>query len=129
MILYERLLVPGHPCSSLVLPPPLGVTGVCCFRTPLEVATLSLPWTPLEVGAGYHIGAGFGNGTVGLGGFGNAVGGTVRYASTVLQFANISRTALMAASWELHRLAGTSLSVADNKCMSCVIMSSDVTVG
>ena len=22
VILYERLLVPGHPCSSLVLPPP-----------------------------------------------------------------------------------------------------------
>ena len=30
----------------------LVITGVCCLKAPLEVVTLSLPWSPLEVGAG-----------------------------------------------------------------------------
>ena len=60
--------------------PPLEVTGICCFRTPLEVATLYLPWKPLELGAGYRIGYGFGNSTIGLGGSGTTVGGNFRYA-------------------------------------------------
>ena len=71
----------------------------------------------------------FVNSTVGLGGFGTTVGGTVRDASTDIQFENIAWTALMAASWELHRLVGTSLSAAEKKCMACIILSSDVTVG
>ena len=41
----------------------------------------------------------FFNSTVGLGGFGTAVGGTVRDASTDIQFENIARTALMAEIW------------------------------
>ena len=107
----------------------LGVTGVYVLKVPLEVVTLSLTWPPLEVGAGYHIGDGFGNSTIGLGGFGTAVGGTIREDSTFLQFANMARTASIATSWELHRLVGTSLSAADKKCMECVILSSKVTVG
>ena len=77
------------------------------------MATLSLIGIPLELGAGYCIEDGFGHGTVGLDGFGTAVGGTVRYALTFLQLANIARTASMAASWELHRLTGTYLSAAE----------------
>ena len=41
---------------------------------PWNVATLSLPWSPLEVGAGYRRGHGFDNRTIGLGGFGTCVG-------------------------------------------------------
>ena len=80
--------------------PPLEVTGACCFKTILEVAFLSLPWAPSEVGAGYCIRGGFGNGTVGLGGYGTVAGRTVGDAPTVLHFSNIARTASMAASLE-----------------------------
>ena len=93
------------------------------------MATLLIPWAPLEVGAEYRIGGGFGNGTVGLGGCVTMVGRTVRDASTVIHFANIARTASMAVSWKSQRLAGTSLSTADKKCMECVILSSNVNVG
>ena len=58
-----------------------------------------------------------------------AVGGTVRDASNVLQFANIARTASMATSLESHRLAGKYLSASYKKYMLCVIMSSRVNVG
>ena len=80
------------------------------------------------MGTGYLIGGGFGNGTVGSGGYGNVVGRTVVDASTILHFSNIARTASMSASWELQRLEGTSLSAANKKCVACVILSSDVTV-
>ena len=30
----------------------LESTGVCCWKVPLEVVTLLLPWRPSEVGAG-----------------------------------------------------------------------------
>ena len=32
----------------------LGIISGCCRDAPLEVVTLSLPWSPLEVGAGYR---------------------------------------------------------------------------
>ena len=35
----------------------------------------------------------------------------------------------MATSWELHMLLGTYLRSADKKCMACVILSSDITLG
>ena len=31
---------------------PFGITGVCCLKATLEVFSLSLPWSPLEVVAG-----------------------------------------------------------------------------
>ena len=62
-------------------------------------------------------------------GYDTVVGRTLGDASIVLHFANIARTALMAASWELQRLMGTSLVASDKKCMAYVIMSSDVTIG
>ena len=65
----------------------------------------------------------------GLGGFGTALGWMVGEDSTVHQFAKIARTASMAASWESHRLLGTSLSAADKKCMACVILPSSVILG
>ena len=101
----------------------------CClfFWTPLEVAVLSLPWSPSEMGAGYRTGGGFINSTTDLGGYGTVVGQTVGYASIVLHFANIVQTTLMPSSWELQRLTGTSLSATDKECMACVILSSNVT--
>ena len=47
--------------------------------------------------------------------------------STVHHFAKISRTASMTASWKLHILLRTSLGAAKKKCMTCIIMSYDVT--
>ena len=57
------------------------------------------------------------------------MGGAVGEDSIVLQFANIARTDSIDASWESHRLVGKSLSAADNKCMACFILSSNVTLG
>ena len=55
---------------------------------------------------------------------GEAVGKTL----TVRQLAKIARTASMEAIWGLHMLLGTYFSAADKKCMTCVIVSSDVTL-
>ena len=71
----------------------------------------------------------FGNGTIFLGGFGTVVRWKVGEDSTVFQLAKVARTSSMVASWESHRLLGTSLSAEDKKCMACVILYSAVTLG
>ena len=81
------------------------------------------------MGAGLRSGDGFGNGMIGLGGLGTAVGYTVGKDSTIRQFSKIARTSSIAASWESHRLLGTSLSASDKKYMACAILSSAVTLG
>ena len=88
-----------------------------------------MPWSSLEVGEGYRSGDAFGNGTIGLGGFGTAVRYTDGEISTVRQFAKIARKSSMADSCESHMLLGTSMSTAEKKCMSFVILSSAVTLG
>ena len=49
--------------------------------------------------------------------------------SSVRQFSNIVLTASIAANFESYMLVGTSLSVADKKCMAWVILYSNVTWG
>ena len=50
------------------------------------------------MGAGYIIGGGFGNGTVGLGGYGTVVGRNIVDDSTDLHFSNTALIASMSAS-------------------------------
>ena len=100
----------------------------CWWDTPLEVITLSLPWPPLEVGAGYRSGANTCLGRTGVG-CGNNLCDSGGKDSIVRQFANIVRTASIAANCESHMLVGTSLSAADKTCMAWVILSSTVTWG
>ena len=45
----------------------LEIISVCCWDSPLQVVTMYLPWSPLEVGAGERSRAGFGNGAIVLG--------------------------------------------------------------
>ena len=45
----------------------LEIISCCCWYALLEVVTLYLPWSPLEVGAGNRIGADSCSGTTGLG--------------------------------------------------------------
>ena len=80
------------------------------------------------MGAGYHIRADSRIGTIGLGG-GNTLVDDGGKDSMFCQFAKIVRASSMDASWGLHILLGTSLSAADKKCMTWVILSSAVTWG
>ena len=68
----------------------LEIISGCCWNAPLEVVTLSLPWTSLEVGSGYRSGSDVCSGTHGWG-CGNTLGDAGGKDSTVCQFANISR--------------------------------------
>ena len=77
----------------------MEVTGAWCFRTPFEVAALYLPRAPYKVGAGYRTWGGLSNSMVELGGYDTVVGRTFGDASIVINFSNISKTDLMAASW------------------------------
>ena len=76
----------------------LEVVSGYCWDTPLEVVTFSLPWPPLEVGAGYRSGADSCSGTTGLG-CGNTLVDSGEKDSNVRQFANIVWTASIAASF------------------------------
>ena len=83
-------------------------------------------WLPLEVGVGYRTGAATCFGMPGVG-CGNYFFASVGKDSTVLQFSNIAQTASIAANFESHMLVGTSLSAADKKWMTWVILSYAVT--
>ena len=100
----------------------------CCWDAPLEVVTLSLNWSPLEVVTGYCIGADVCSGTTCLG-WGNTLRDAGGKYSTVRQFAKIFCTDSIAASFESHILVGTYLRSADNKCMAWFILSSAFTWG
>ena len=106
----------------------LEILSSCCWDTPLEVFTLSLPWPPLEVGGGYRSGSHACSCTTGVE-CGNTLGDSGGKYSTVRQFANIFWTASINASFESHMLVGTSLSSNDKKFMAWVIMSSVVSWG
>ena len=105
----------------------LEIVSDCCWDTPLEVITFSLPCPPLEVGTGYRIGANAYSDTTGVG-CGNILGDSGGKDSTVRQFAKMFWTASIAASCESHIMVGTSLRDSNNKCMSWVLLS-DVTWG
>ena len=104
----------------------LEIVSGCCWDAAWEVVTLSLPWTPLEVGSGYRSGANACSGTTVLG-CGPNLGDSGDKDFTVRQFAKIFRTALIYTSCESHMLVGKSLRAAEKKCMALVILSSIVT--
>ena len=106
----------------------LEIVSECCWDTTLEVITLSLPWSPLEVGVGYCIGANAFSDTTGVG-CGNTLGDSGGKDYSVHQFANIFLTDSIAASCESHMMVGTSLRTAKKKCMVWVILFSAVTWG
>ena len=85
----------------------IEIVSGCCWDTPLEVVTLSLPWPPLEVGGWYRSGSDACSGTTGVG-CGNNLGDSGGRDSTIHQFSKIVRTASIAASCGLHILVGTS---------------------
>ena len=103
------------------------VSGFCC-NTPVEVISLSLSWSPLEVGVGYCSRADACLVRTGVG-CGNTLCDSGGKDSTVHQFSKIVWTSSIAASCESNMLVGTSLSAADKKCMAWVILSSYVTLG
>ena len=78
------------------------------------------------MGVGYSTGT---NACLGMSGVecGNTVCALGGEDSSVCQFAKIVWTASSAANCELYMLVGTSLSAADKKCMSWVIIYSAVT--
>ena len=106
----------------------LEIVSGCFGDTPLELITLSLPWTLLEVGAGYRRGAATCSGITGVG-CGNTLGDPGGKDSNVTQCENMFRTDSIAASCESHMLVGTSLRAVGKNCMAWVILSSAVTWG
>ena len=106
----------------------VGIVSYFCCTTPLEVMALFFSFPTLEVGVGYLTGTSACLGMTGVGG-GNTLCASGGKDSTVCQFAKIVRAASIAANYELHMLAGTSLIAADKNYMAWVILYSAVTWG